>query len=710
MQIIQNIREKGAAVVIGVIALSLIGFILMDAKQGSSRLFGEGSNNAGKVDGTTIEMADFNNKVKMAEDAEEQRTGQRPSGSMTYQLRDQVWDQIVAENIFGKESKKLGIDVFTAEELSYVLLSNDPSNPLTKEKSLLDPTTGKIDPIKAQEAISNMKKAKGNQKEMISAQVVQPIALNTKVGRYSALINSSAYYPSWMQKREIEQSKSFSNISYVSIPYTTIPDSSIKVTDTDINNYVNKHKDLFKQEAGRLISYYAFSQQPISEDSARTKKMLTDLKSVFLSDTNTAAFVARNTSSIDFDNNYVPKALQTAAPIDSIITLPIGGVYGPYVDKGSYVLAKYLGAKSLPDSVRARHILIVTADRNTGKQIRDDSSAKKIADSLLNAINTGSDFGMLAMQFSADGSNIKGGDLGTFGYGAMVSEFNDFCFNKMVGSRAVVKTQFGYHVIQIDIQKDFKPAYKIGYMAKEIFAGDATINNASLEATKASAMKTAQSLNAYAKTNNIKSISNPGTLKINDYAVGGMQDARQLVKWSFEAKKGEVSEPFNISDQFIVAILDKIVEEGVQDAATARPGSEPIILKEKKTELITKKIGSNPTLAAAAAAYSLQIMQAGADSSLTISSQIINGIGMESKVIGAAFSKEFTSKPSPAFGGNSGVFVVKVNSIQSKPADAPDAIQQQANQRLSTLRSGLNGWYEGLKKLADIKDNRSTLY
>ncbi len=85
------------------------------------------------------------------------------------------------------------------------------------------------------------------------------------------------------------------------------------------------------------------------------------------------------------------------------------------------------------------------------------------------------------MQYSSDGSKDKGGDLGTFGYGAMVPEFNNYCFENPVGSKDVVKTQFGYHIIEVLSQKG-GPTYKIGFLAKEIFASEETINNASNKA------------------------------------------------------------------------------------------------------------------------------------------------------------------------------------------------------------------------------------
>lgn len=710
MQIIQSIRDKGAAIVIVVIALSLIGFILMDAKQGSNKLFSSLSSSVGKVNGESIELGEFNKKVKQTEDMQEQRNGQRPGGTQIYQIRDQVWNQLVAEKVFFAETEKLGIE-FTSNELRDILTSNDPNNPLLKEPGMTDSATGKLDISKASTALANIKKFKGEQREAVDAQIIDPLKITTAVAKYTGLLNASVYYPTWMQEKETKEVKNFATISYVSLPYSDISDSTVTVSDAEINDYVQKHKDMFKQEEGRNISYLSFSQLAGKDDTARTNKMVEDLRESFKADTNALSFVTRNTSSIEFNDAYLPKSKMAASVADTISKLAIGEVYGPYLDKGSFVLAKMLGSKSLPDSVTARHILIPTNDPQSGQPIQSDSVAKKLADSIFNAILAGSDFSMLALQFSSDGSKTKGGDLGTFGFGTMVSEFNDYCFNNPVGSRAVVKTQFGYHIIQVMNQKDFKSAYKMAYMGKEIIASDETITTAQLEATKASNEKNAANLAKYISKNGLKLTQVPANVKENDYSVGNLQDARSLVRWVFEAKKGDVSEPFSIGDQFVVAQIDKLNSKGVQDAATARSGCEAIIRNKKKAEIIIKKVGSNTsTLEAIATANNKQVQMVGADSTLTMSTQFINGLGVESKIIGASFNKEYQLKVSPAIEGTSGVYFIKVNSIQSKPADTEEAAATQATSRKAALRNQLNSWFEGLKKPADIEDSRSKYF
>lgn len=710
MQIIQTIREKGAPITIAAIAVSLIAFILMDAKQDKSGV--SASESIGKVNGVRIDQNEFNKKLQNVESQEEQQTGQKPTNTRLAQMREQVWNQIVAEKVFYAEAAKLGIE-FTGKELDKILKSDDPSNPLMQDRSMVDQATGKLDPAKVTQALTTIKKAKGDQWEMINSQIIEPQKLTSVSTKYFALLNAGAYYPGWMEEKDAKENKTFATISYVQVPYQSVSDTSIKsikVTDDDIKKYVEKHKGLFKQEAGRMISYVSFSQLPSAKDSAATKAQVEALRAEFAAETNVKNFLARNASAIDFDTNYVPKSKIQSRFVDSIAKLPAGSVYGPYVENKSYVLAKMLGSKSLPDSARAKHILIATVNTQTGQPILEDSIAKKRADSIYNAINAGANFAMLALQYSADGSKDKGGDLGTFSYGTMVPEFNKFCFEKPVGSRGVVKTQFGYHIIDLLSQKGASPAYKIGFLAKEIYASEATINDASNNAVRLSAEKDAKKMEAYIQKNGLQKITVPNLIKENDASIGQMQDARQLVRWVFEAKKGDVSDPMPVGDQFVVATVDKIYEEGTQDVETARPLAENSIREEKKAEQIMSALGANPTLESAAAKYAKEIKIAGADSSITFKSQMIDSIGYEPKLVGAIFNKANVNKAS-AVAGKAGVYVFKVNSTGEKAADpTEDKVQTRLQQTVALRNLAVSNWFEGLRKKATIKDNRSKFF
>ncbi|MEO6329839.1 MAG: peptidylprolyl isomerase, partial [Ginsengibacter sp.] len=267
-------------------------------------------------------------------------------------------------------------------------------------------------------------------------------------------------------------------------------------------------------------------------------------------------------------------------------------------------------------------------------------------------------------------------------------------------------------------KKNPEPAYKVAYMSKEIVPGDETINYADIAATRLSGMaRDEKAFEKYIKENGLIKVSPPNIIKENDYILGGLQNARDIIKWAFEAKEGEVSGPFSLKDQFVVAVVSKKVPEGIPDAKTARPMVETIIRNKKKAQEILKKFNNPSTLEGVAAIYKKSILNTGFDSTLTFNALIINGVGNEPKVAGASFNKEYQKKVSPPIEGNTGVFVIKVNNISSKPADPQGVISQMKSAKMMELIQGgqqrqgaLGSSFNALKKMADIKDKRSKFF
>ena len=261
MQIIQKIREKGAAIVIVVIALSLIGFILMDANLGMSRNAAGSMESLGKVNGKKISRAEFDAKVKMIEE----QYGGRVSGGQSNMIRQNAWDQMVFEKVAETEFEKLGI-AFTSKELTATMFSDDA--PQSLKQAFTDKATNQYDLNKVQQWWANAKKSKGEQRDAIETQVIEPMKLQAMYNKYSGMIAASAYYPTWMKDKEANEAKTFAAISYVAVPYSTIADSTVKVSDEDILDYIGKRKAMYKQEGGRQIAYVGFSSNPSAADSA----------------------------------------------------------------------------------------------------------------------------------------------------------------------------------------------------------------------------------------------------------------------------------------------------------------------------------------------------------------------------------------------------------------------------------------------------------
>ena len=712
MSIIQTIRDKGTAIVIGVIALSLIGFLLMDARSGASKgMFGGSNTTIGSVNGKSIEYEEFASKVKAAE-------AQYPNtnGGIIQQIRQNVWDQVTGEGVLTSEYNKLGL-VFTAKEMSAIMFSEDA--PQALKQNFNDPTTGRYDIGKAQQWWAQTKKSKNEEQlAAINSQVIDPMRSGALGNKYVALINGSIYEPSWLTTKLTEENKAFANISYVAIPYSAISDSAVTVTDADIEKYIDNNKAQFKQEEGRMISYVSFSAAPSQKDSLHAKENVLNLKQNFAADTNSKAFIARNTSAINFFDGYSAKAKIQVPNKDSIFALPDGGLFGPYLDASNYVIAKKISTKIFPDSIKCRHILLGTNNPQTGEALMADSIAKKKVDSIQTAIRSGANFDSLEAKYSTDQAAHKDKGVMTFDLNTIQSdnfakEFAEFLLNDKGETKKAIKTQFGWHYIEILEKKNPGPAYKIAYMAKEIVPSDETINSANSAATRlAGQARDFKAFDAYVKQNGLKKIDVPTAAKENDFNLGGLQDARALIKWAYSAKEGDVSnEPISVGPQYIVPVLTRKISAGVPDAKTARPLVEAVVRNQKKAAEIKKKLNNPTTLEAAAAIFQKQVLQSGADSTLTFNANLINGIGNEAKIAGAAFNKDYQAKVSPPIAGNTGVFVLKVNSIANKPADLPEIAKQQKSQRLTqTMQASVGSSFNALKKIADIKDNRSKFF
>ena len=363
-----------------------------------------------------------------------------------------------------------------------------------------------------------------------------------------------------------------------------------------------------------------------------------------------------------------------------------------------------IGSKQWPDSASVRHILIATAGQN-GQIVRDDSTATKLIDSIKSAIAGGVSFDEMVLKYSDDaGSKEKGGKYEMFPQAQMVGPFNDFSFDNNVGSKGVVKTDFGYHYIEVLKQTPRSPAYKIAYLSKAILPSSETIGVAAAAAAAfASASKDLKSFNQEAVKLNKQPFPASG-IKSMDYDIPGIGESRTLVRWIYEKNVNAVSEPTEVGDSYFVAIITGEEKVGLASVASVRPQVEGILRDQKKALQIKQNFKGNTIDEIAMSAKT--IVQP-ADS-INFNYSMIPGIGNEPKLVGAAFNKAYLNKPSPPIAGIAGVFVITAKSQGAKAA-AQDLASFEAD-LVNRTRSVLYRTNIGLKKVAKIKDNRMKVY
>jgi peptidyl-prolyl cis-trans isomerase D len=702
MSIIQQIREKYAAVGFGAIALSLIAFILMDAnKQGSGSQV-TASDAIGEINGTKISYGEFTEKSKQMEQMYEMNN-RVVDENTRQQIYSQTWNSMVENELFRQELEKLGLKV-TAKEFNDILFGKNPPDFLKQE--FTDKTTGEFNAAAARQAISELKKAKNNpNKDVVENFYMLPLLESSLKKKYDAMLQNSMYVPKWMAEKSIADNNAIASFSYVTVPFSSIVDSTVKVSDDMVKAYIQEHKKEFEQkEPTRNISYVTFGFSPSADDTSNALSAVEGLKDEFAAAPDAGAFVTRNASTLPFYDGYNSRSKIQIAQKDSIIATGVGNVYGPYLDGNSYVLSRVVDIKTLPDSAKVRHILIGLNDEQ-GQPKRTDSAAQKLADSLLAVVKGGADWQMLAFLYSDDaGSKEKAGVYDYFPPGQMVKEFNDFAFEKSKGEKGVVKTQFGYHVIEVMDQKDFSPSYKIAYLARTIEASQETINDAQSRANIF--YGNSQSVKAFdanvAKENLTKLVAED--IKATDFQVTGLGVNRKVVRDIFEKDPGEVLEPEEFDNQFVVIAVTGAADEGLVSVAKARPQVEGIIRNKEKAKIITAKIGKPASLEAVAQAQATTVQQA---DSISFASPVLPNVGYELKAGGYAFNKSAIGKLSPVIAGTNGVFVIKPETIAAR-ADAGSNVEEiqknMVNQQKSTIMYGST---QALRNAAKIEDKRA---
>jgi len=734
MSVIQSIREKYAKWAVVAIALALLGFILTDYFQAQSRMGPGGSTTLGSVNGKKIDYINFETKLR-ARDEQQQAAAQQQQQEYTEAQKQQtaegLWNQEVEEIIMSSQFNKVGIDVGNKEFNDYLFGQNPPQD----LRQRFSDQQGIYDGAAALNAINQLKRSPNQvEREQLDAYLAAML-YNRKMEKYNSILTNSVYYPKWYVEKQNTEAAGLAKVSFVSYPYSKISDSTIKISDKEIEEYVSKHKDQFKQTESRSIAYVIFNAAASSADSAATKENVARLKADFTADTLPIKFLAANGSSMQYFDGYLGKAQIQVPAKDSIFALSEGAVYGPYLDNHAYVLAKLIDTRPMPDSVKSRHILIGTFNPQTNQQILDDSTAKKRIDSIEVAIKGGARFDSLAMKYSTDQSSAKKGGLlsnpanpatNYYTVNQMVKEFNDFSFEGKKGEKKVVKTAFGYHLIEILDQKNFQPHYKVAYFAKPIIASDETERAVLEEASKfVSESEDLKSFNAnIAKSNgryqkfeatNI----GPNDISIQDVdqrltggAYGQVVPSRSLIREIYKADKGDVIKQERIGDadmgyKYIVAAVTDVLKEGVQPAHVARATVEKILLDKKKAEKIKQMIGKVSTLEAAAAALK--------DSIVTVDSVRIAGGGRisDAKVLGAAFNMANKGKViSEPIAGRDAVYVVRVDDLTTTSVAVADIDMQksQMRQRAKQMQSFYSSPIKLLKDEATIKDNRRSFY
>ncbi|MEI6050055.1 MAG: SurA N-terminal domain-containing protein [Bacteroidota bacterium] len=705
MSALQFLREKAGVLVAGVIGLSLFLFVVSDFFGGGrgQRMKQKKYYEIGQISGEYISYQDYDLRLQNLLEIYKLSGRSNIDEATNETLREQTWQQMVREKILDSQYKKLGVGV-SNEEVDELVLGNNPHQIV--QQLFTDQKTGTFNKsflvnfLKQTEVDETAKKY-----WLFFENEIVNDRMNTK---YNNLVSKGLFVTSKQAEFDKNLAGNTVDFSYILKNYASLSDSSVTISESEIQSYYSKHKKTFKRTALRDIEYVTFDVIPSEDDIKQTELWINKAKEDFNADPDPVQFINRTADSrhVGF---FVPLSIVAENLKDYVKKEDLTNTFGPYIEDGSYKLVRLLAVEDRPDSIHARHILL------SPNQSRSLEVVKRQADSLIKLIRSGIPFEVLAMANSDDqGSKQIGGDLGWFPEGKMVVPFNNACFSGKKGDIIKAETTFGIHIIEILAQSKNTRKYNIGFVDRKILAGSITNQKAYREASE------------FAGTNDTyekftKSIGEKGLNKrvANDIApqqktLPGLDNPRSLIMSLFQAEKGKIvldnsqQAVFEIGDKYVVGYCTKAQEDGIASVKDVENDIRFALVKDKKADIISaefiKNNGTGKTIDDIARTMGLTVQEA---TQINFRSYTVQGAGTEPALIAAASVTKQGIVAGPVKGTN-GVFMLAANNVTTTQGEELKTIQGRLK---TTFRMrGTYEAYEALRKGANILDKRYKFY
>jgi peptidyl-prolyl cis-trans isomerase D len=705
MSTLQFLRERAGVLVAGVIGVSLLLFVVSDFFGGGrgQRMKQKKYYEIGQISGEYISYQDFELRFQNLQEIYKLSGRTKIDEATTESMREQIWQQMIRESILDPQYKKLGIGVST-EEVDELVLGNNPHQIV--QQLFTDQQNGQFNKsflvnfLKQTEVDETAKKY-----WLFFENEIVNDRTNTK---YNNLVAKGLFVTSKQAEFEKILNSTTVDFSYTLKNYAALSDSSVTVSESDIQAYYAKHKKDYKRTASSDIEYVTFDVIPSEEDKMQAEQWINKTKEEFATAPDPLQFINLSADSrhvgLYLTLNNIPENLK-----DFVKTEDRNSVFGPYIEDGSYKIVKLLAVADRPDSVRVRHILL---SPNANRSLE---ATRLAADSLMKLIKSGTSFEALALSNSDDqGSAQLGGDLGWFTEGRMVLPFNDACFSGKKGDLKLAETTFGIHIIEILGQSKNSRKYNIGIIDRKILPGSQTNQKAYSEASQ------------FAGTNNTyekftRAIAEQGLNKMvaNDIApqqktLPGLTNPRLLIISLFQTEQGKIvldnnqQAVFEVGDKYVVAYCTRKQEDGIAPVKTVENDIRFALIKDKKAEVISdefrKNEGDGKTIDDIARAMGLTVQEA---TQVNFKSYSIPGAGTEPTLIAAATVAAQGQLTGPVKGTN-GVYLLVANNITVSQAEDVKALQARLASTFQ-MRGNYEA-YEALRKGANIIDKRYKFY
>lgn len=708
MAVIEKIRQRSGIVLI-IIGLALVSFLLSDAISNNSGLFRSDNTKVGVIDGTKVSYEEFNKRSELLEENYMKQTGQTSiDENFRGLIRDQVWNELIQEKVVNPQYASLGLEA-TDDELFYIITQNPVDFPQIMN-SFKNQQTQQFDPSAVVGYLKQLD-MEGNEenKKQWDNYVSTVIVPQTIMKKYNTLVSKGVFRTSLEAKEEYNAAATQVNAKYAGFNYNNVPDTAVKVEESDMRQYLKDHKDDFKQESSRKIEYVVFNLTPSEEDTASAKKWADEVFSQFQSTKNDTLFIENNGDSY-LDTTYKSRGNFPANVEEQLFTAETGSVVGPVYDKGTYSLYKVLGSRNdTVEYIKASQILV----KPRGFTKEDSLYAVTRANAIAAELRKGKDFNQMAIDSSEDyGTRSQGGDLGWFarGKGKLPDAVERPVFATSKDGIVVVRSAAGVHVIKVTENKSSK-LICVGTLGKSVEVGrntESAVYNMANEFAGQS--RDAKSFDENADKMKFAKRISPD-LKEQDRELPAIPEAREVIRWAYneEVNPGDISGVMTAGDKYIVAKLTSIKEKGTAKFEDVKDRLELETRKEKKAEYIREKLkavmSDSKTIEQIAGELNLIVNNAPNQSFANVS---LPYIGADMEVLGAMFGSEPKKMVGPVK-GSTGVYLVYVDGVTQ--GEMPGDITPVRMRIASEFNNSASGRaFEALKKSSEIEDFRFRFY
>ena len=693
MAMMAKMRSLAPAFIISVGVLFVLFMVISDSNV--LEALGARSNNVGSVNGKDIGYQEFSNFLDRAIENQKTQTGQEiPEESMD-QFRDQVWDAIVTQTLTEQQIKKFGIKVSDEEVRDFIL---GPNPPEFLKRNFID-STGKFNREMYESALFDAR----NKKALVEAEeVVRQQLLSQKLQSYLTATVS-------VSDAELKQKFIDVNVKmqaeFVAIDLASLPDADFKTPEDEVKRYYDEHPDQFTVKAERKLKFVFFKIQASRNDSDGIAKNLQNVMMKAKNDTASFKYFCDIYSEVPYSVDTMDVTQLPTPLLDNFDDSKIGTMIGPLSANNTYGIYQISGTvPSANPVVKASHILI----KSTGDDAKDLAEATRVYDELI----AGLDFSVAAAKYSSDIGNAQsGGELGWFGKGRMVKEFEEACFSGSIGViQKPVKTNYGYHIIKVTGKTSKK--YIVEKIINSIKPSAATRDDIYNEANDFAYIAEKNGFDKEAELGNYKVEESPAFNEESSY-LPTIGVNKPLLKFAFENGVNTISQVFKGTNGYVVAKISEVINQGVRKFEDVQKQAQALLLKEKKyvkaksiAEGIKKKSSAN--LAAAKSIYSkAHVDTTGA---FTLSGSIPK-IGQEFNFAAKAYDLKVGAISEP-IKGSRGYFLAKLLSKDAFDVNAFNTQKNSSRERMlqEKKNSFVSQWLAKMKKDADIVDKRYLFY